>query len=172
MDSSVHLCNTLGTSKAEVENDFYPDHTFSAASTDTDGSLDDAPHTFFDLEPIPQGGERNGGGGTNAKGKGSPGWSASAAQLGWWMGMPAAGGGTVSHFPLFFLLMIAYPTRTPRKSFGGINPYRGGAMAGSGMLAGEIAVSSNLGKIGDWVRFLKFNITLRLTKLYYSPCGC
>ena len=45
-------------------------------------------------------------------------------------------------------------------------------MAGSGMLAGEIAVSSNLGKIGDWVRFLKFNITLRLTKLYYSPCGC
>ena len=144
-----------GTSKAEVEDDFFPDHTSSAASADADGSLDDAPHTSSDLEPLPEpepepepedegdgkpyslrqrkevnyaipppledlakppprhgGGRngRNGGGGANAKGKGKLGWSASGAELGRWMGMPAAGDDSVSLFrqlPIFFLLMIA-----------------------------------------------------------------
>jgi len=43
-----------GTSKAEVEDDFFPDHTSSGASADADGSPDDAPHTSSDLEPIPE----------------------------------------------------------------------------------------------------------------------
>jgi hypothetical protein len=145
-----------GTSKADVEDDFFPDHTSSAASADADGSLDDAPHTSSDLEPIPepepepepedegdgkpyslrqrkevnyaipppledlakppprQGGGRNGrngGGGVNAKGKGRLGWSASGAELGRWMGMPAAGDDSVSLFlPFPFILSSHDPT--------------------------------------------------------------
>ena len=43
LNSSVHLCHALGTSKAEVQGDFYPDHTCSRVF---DGSLNDAPHVF------------------------------------------------------------------------------------------------------------------------------
>jgi hypothetical protein len=219
-----------GASKAEVEDDFFPDHTSSAASADADGSLDDAPHTSSDLEPIPEpepepepedegdgkpyslrqrkdvnyaipppledlakppprhGGGRNGrnGGGANAKGKGRLGWSASGAELGRWMGMPAAGDDSVSLFlsPSDILLShdrppqdSDYPTRTPRKPFGGINPYGGSAMAGGGMLGGEIAAGgtpSNLGKIGDSGSFshIRYNSETDKVYYYYSPCGC
>ena len=51
-----------------------------------------------------------------------------------------------------------YPTRTPRKPFGGIAPYGAGAVAGGGMLGGDLAAGgtpSNLGKIGDSGSFLQ-----------------
>ncbi|KIM42662.1 hypothetical protein M413DRAFT_70190 [Hebeloma cylindrosporum] len=183
-----HQKRSAQRGESQVGNeDFQPDHTSSAGSADADGSLDDAPHTSSDLEPLPepepepepedegdgkpyslrqrkevnyaipppledlpkppprQGGGRNGrngGGGANSKGKGRLGWSASGAELGRWMGMPAAGDDSDSD----------YPTRTPRKGFGGIAPYGAGAMAGGGMLGGDLAAGgtpSNLGKIGD-----------------------
>ncbi|KDR74229.1 hypothetical protein GALMADRAFT_141305 [Galerina marginata CBS 339.88] len=47
---------------------------------------------------------------------------------------------------------LDYPTRTPRKPFGGIALFGAGAVAGGGMLSGDFAAGgtpSNLGKIGD-----------------------
>jgi len=92
--------------------------------------------------PPKQNGGRNGGksGGANGKGKGRGlGWSASGAELGRWMGMAADDSDS------------DYPTRTPRKPFGGIAPF-GGAMPAGGMMPGDLATAgtpSNLGKIGD-----------------------
>ena len=75
--------------------------------------------------------------------------------------MPAAGDNSISLFlSLPYILLFYtrppqhsdYPIRTPRKPFGGINPYEGGVMASGDMLGGEIAAAStpsNLGKIGD-----------------------
>lgn len=84
-------------------------------------------------------GNRNGGGrGGVGKGRKGPGWSASGAELGRWMGM----GGDDSDSD--------YPARTPRKQPFGMNPF--GAPAAGGMLAGDLAAAgtpSNLGKMGD-----------------------
>ena len=205
-----------GTTKAEVEDDFFPDHTSSAASADADGSLEDAPHTSSDLEPIPepepedegdgkpyslrqrkevnyaipppledlakppprQGGGRNGrngGGGANAKGKGRLGWSASGAELGRWMGMPAAGDDSVSFFLLlpFILLMIAHHRTLI------IQHERPESLSVGSTLTEEVlwlavvcwvvrllleAPLRIWEKLATQVRFLKFHITLRLTK--------
>ncbi|KAH9483269.1 putative AAA domain-containing protein C31G5.19 [Psilocybe cubensis] len=95
------------------------------------------------VKPPPrQGGGKNGrssGGG----GKGRPrlGWSASGKELTKWMDGPGRGDDSDSD----------YPTRTPRKPFGGIAPFGAGAVAGGGMI-GDLAAGgtpSNLGKIGD-----------------------
>ncbi|KDR71037.1 hypothetical protein GALMADRAFT_75355 [Galerina marginata CBS 339.88] len=93
--------------------------------------------------PPRQGGAKNGGrngGGGGGKGKPRLGWSASGKELGKWMGMPGDDSDS------------DYPTRTPRKPFGGIAPFGAGAVAGGGMLSGDLAAGgtpSNLGKIGD-----------------------
>ncbi|KAF8972102.1 hypothetical protein BDZ97DRAFT_1752715 [Flammula alnicola] len=93
--------------------------------------------------PPRQAGGRNAGktGGGGGKGKGRLGWSASGTELGRWMGMPPADDSDSD-----------YPTRTPRKPFGGIAPFGAGAVPAGGMLPGDLAAGgtpSNLGKIGD-----------------------
>jgi hypothetical protein len=104
----------LGTSKAEVEDDFYPDHIPGPELEDEgNGNLysikqiNYASPLLEDLAkpPLRQGGGRNGCGGANAKRKGRLGWSASDAELGRGVGMPAAGDDSVSLFlPLPFIL--------------------------------------------------------------------
>lgn len=104
-------------------------------------------------------GGRNGGSRPNARR--GPGWSATGAELGKWMGMP--GDDSVSVFVALFS-PLTYPakdsdynTRTPRKPFGGV--FAGGAaVAGGagGMLPGDMATAgtpSNMGKIGDACMF-------------------
>lgn len=88
---------------------------------------------------------RNGGWG----GRKPPGWSATGAELGRWMGM----GGDDSDSD--------HPTRTPRKPFGGIGgaanlsgAFAGGAGSGGGGLfptdlAAAAGTPSNFGKVGD-----------------------
>ncbi|KAF9257713.1 AAA-domain-containing protein [Marasmius fiardii PR-910] len=88
----------------------------------------------------PAGSRRGGLGTRRAKG---PGWSASGAELGRWMGLPGAGDDSDSDVP----------TRTPRKPFGGLGAFGGGvAGGGGGLLAGDLAAAgtpSNLGRVGD-----------------------
>ncbi|KAJ3509073.1 hypothetical protein NLJ89_g5414 [Agrocybe chaxingu] len=100
------------------------------------------PPPLEELPPPPKNGGRSngrnarGGGPGKSKGRGL-GWSASGAELGRWMGM---GDDSDSD----------YPTRTPRKGFGGMNPF--GAVPAGGMMPGDLAAAgtpSNLGKIGD-----------------------
>ncbi|KAF9477179.1 AAA-domain-containing protein [Pholiota conissans] len=169
----------------KVDEDYqHNEHTSSGASADADGSIDDAPQSSdLELEPEPepepepedendgkpyalrqrkeinyaipppieemarppprQGKEKAAGGGGRAKGR--LGWSASGTELGRWMGMAPPADDSDSD----------YPTRTPRKPFGGIAPFGTGAMAGGGgLLGGDLAAGgtpSNLGKIGDAV---------------------
>ncbi|ESK87512.1 aaa family atpase [Moniliophthora roreri MCA 2997] len=70
-----------------------------------------------------------------------PGWSASGAELGRWMGLPGDDSDS-DHI-----------TRTPRKNFGGLGAFGGGvAGGGGGLLAGDLAAAgtpSNLGRVGD-----------------------
>ncbi|KAF9568757.1 AAA-domain-containing protein [Agrocybe pediades] len=79
--------------------------------------------------------------GSNAgRGKSRLGWSATGKELGRWMGMPQDDSDS------------DVPTRTPRKPFGAIGGFGAGAVAGGGMLNGDLAAGgtpSNLGKIGD-----------------------
>ncbi|KAF8632421.1 hypothetical protein AX17_004862 [Amanita inopinata Kibby_2008] len=90
--------------------------------------------------PKPAGG-RSGKGGWHVgqnKRRG-PGWSATGAELGRWMGM----GGDDSDSD--------HGARTPRKPFGNIAPL-GSGMATGGLMPGDLAASgtpSNLGKIGE-----------------------
>ncbi|KAJ3781865.1 ATPase with bromodomain-containing protein [Lentinula aff. detonsa] len=88
------------------------------------------------------GGRGPGGGYHGGRRKGGLGWSASGAELGKWMGLPADDSDSDA------------PTRTPRKPFGGIGMAPGfeGAAAGSGLLSGDLAAAgtpSNLGKVDD-----------------------
>ena len=121
------------------------------------------PPPLEDLPPPPQGTKRpphgrsgrSGHGGGGASKKKGLGWSATGAELGRWMGMPADDSVCVSLFNALsiepiFLQDSDYPTRTPRKPFG-LNPFGAGAVAAGGMLPGELAAGtpSNLGKIGD-----------------------
>ncbi|KAF7969130.1 hypothetical protein HWV62_28250 [Athelia sp. TMB] len=95
--------------------------------------------------PKPSGSRgRNAGGksgGARPNGKRGPGWSATGAELGKWMGMPGDDSDS------------DYNTRTPRKTFAGA--FAGGAAAAGGaggMLSGDLAAAgtpSNMGKIGD-----------------------
>ena len=89
----------------------------------------------------------------NAGGKGRLRWNASGTQLSQWIGMSATGDGSISFFlPHPFILPSHdqppqdsdYPTRMPQKFFDRINPYRGAAIASSGMLGSEIAVGGTL----------------------------
>ncbi|KAF8882024.1 hypothetical protein CPB84DRAFT_1686882 [Gymnopilus junonius] len=85
-------------------------------------------------------GRTGGGGGGGGKGKSRLGWSASGKELGKWMGMPADDSDS------------DYPTRTPRKPYGGIGSFGGGAIPAGGMMPGDLTTAgtpSNLGKIGD-----------------------
>ncbi|PFH47155.1 hypothetical protein AMATHDRAFT_77336 [Amanita thiersii Skay4041] len=89
--------------------------------------------------PPKQNGNRHGGSGWRAPKRRGPGWSASGAELGRWMGM----GGDDSDSD--------HATRTPRKPFGGIAPL-GSGMAAGGLMPGDLATSgtpSNLGRIGE-----------------------
>ncbi|KAF9449012.1 AAA-domain-containing protein [Macrolepiota fuliginosa MF-IS2] len=90
--------------------------------------------------PVPKtNGNRNAAGRSAlAKGRRGPGWSASGAELGRWMGM----GGDDSDSD--------YPTRTPRKQPFGVNPF-GAPVAAGGMLPGDLTAGtpSNLGRVGD-----------------------
>jgi hypothetical protein len=134
------LCNALGTSNTKVEDDFYPDHTFSAAFADADGSLDDAPHTCSDLEPIP---ERESEPEQEDEGDGK---SYSLKEVIYAIPPslenlakppPRQGGGEETAEIAAEVQDCDYSTRMPRKSLGRI--YGVGAMAGGGMLGGEIA---------------------------------
>ncbi|KAG7096390.1 hypothetical protein E1B28_003833 [Marasmius oreades] len=86
------------------------------------------------------GGRRGGPAARRAKG---PGWSATGAELGRWMGLPGAGDDSDSDIP----------NRTPRKPYGGLGAFGGGvAGGGGGLLAGDLAAAgtpSNLGRVGD-----------------------
>ncbi|KII83379.1 hypothetical protein PLICRDRAFT_148152 [Plicaturopsis crispa FD-325 SS-3] len=111
------------------------------------------PPPLEDMRPPPKprsGGGRAGGGGHGGGrngGRKGPGWSATGAELGRWMGM--AGDDSDSD----------YNTRTPRKPFGaGAGGVFGGgaAVAGGGaggMMPSDLAAAagtpSNLGKVGD-----------------------
>ncbi|KAG1833621.1 hypothetical protein F4604DRAFT_2017812 [Suillus subluteus] len=84
------------------------------------------------------------GGGNRKRG---PGWSASGAELSRWMGMAPADDSDSD-----------FPTRTPRKPFGGAGVFGAGgpiSAGGAGLLPGDLAAAaaagtpSNLGKIGD-----------------------
>ncbi|KAF5392492.1 hypothetical protein D9757_002326 [Collybiopsis confluens] len=81
-----------------------------------------------------------GGGGYHGRRKGL-GWSASGAELGRWMGLPAADDSDSD-----------VPSRTPRKPYG-LGAFEGAvASGGGGLLPGDLAAAgtpSNLGKIGD-----------------------
>lgn len=90
-------------------------------------------------KPRPAGGR---GGGNRRRG---PGWSASGAELSRWMGMAPADDSDSD-----------FPTRTPRKPFGGAGVFGAGgpvSAGGAGLLPGDLAAAagtpSNLGKIGD-----------------------
>ncbi|THU83079.1 AAA-domain-containing protein [Dendrothele bispora CBS 962.96] len=96
--------------------------------------------------PRPPPPKRGGGGGGGRSGwnkKRGPGWSASGAELGKWMGLPADDSDS------------DVPTRTPRKTpFGGLGGVFGGSIAGGGggLLGGDLAAAgtpSNLGKVSD-----------------------
>ncbi|KAH7875834.1 uncharacterized protein C8R40DRAFT_1017998, partial [Lentinula edodes] len=75
--------------------------------------------------------------------KGGLGWSASGAELGKWMGLPADDSDS------------DVPTRTPRKPFGGVGMtggFEGAVAGGGGLLSGDLAAAgtpSNLGKVDD-----------------------
>ena len=116
------------------------------------------------MKPVAKGGAsrsaRNGGGGGRNGGarpgaRRGPGWSATGAELGRWMGMP--GDDSVSVLVVVALYSDSCLTRTRTTipiPFGGI--YGGAAFAGGagGMLPGDLAAAavgtrSNLGKIGD-----------------------
>ena len=87
----------------------------------------------------------------NAKGKGRLGWSASGAELGRWMGMPANGEDSISLFlPLLFILFFFHNCS---QDSGYPNP-------------------SNPGKIGDSGPFPQIRYHSETDKLYYRPCGC
>ncbi|KAJ4464470.1 hypothetical protein J3R30DRAFT_3319302 [Lentinula aciculospora] len=75
--------------------------------------------------------------------KGGLGWSASGAELGKWMGLPADDSDS------------DVPTRTPRKPFGGMGMaggFEGAVAGGGGLISGDLAAAgtpSNLGKVDD-----------------------
>ncbi|KAJ3850123.1 AAA-domain-containing protein [Lentinula lateritia] len=89
------------------------------------------------------GGRGVGGGYHGGRRKGGLGWSASGAELGKWMGLPADDSDS------------DVPTRTPRKPFGGMGMtggFEGAVSGGGGLLSGDLAAAgtpSNLGKIDD-----------------------
>ncbi|KAJ3919367.1 AAA-domain-containing protein [Lentinula edodes] len=89
------------------------------------------------------GGRGVGGGYHGGRRKGGLGWSASGAELGKWMGLPADDSDS------------DVPTRTPRKPFGGVGMtggFEGAVAGGGGLLSGDLAAAgtpSNLGKVDD-----------------------
>lgn len=97
--------------------------------------------------PKPSGRHANRGGPKKGRGLG---WSASGAELGRWMGIPANDSDSDN------------PSRSPRKTFGGMNPF-GGAVAAGGVLPNALAAAgtpSNLGKIGDSGMYASYRPTI------------
>lgn len=97
------------------------------------------------LEEMKQAKPRQAGGRGGGNRKRGPGWSASGAELSRWMGMAPADDSDSD-----------FPTRTPRKPFGGAGVFGAGgpiSAGGAGLLPGDLAAAagtpSNLGKIGD-----------------------
>ncbi|KAG1740223.1 AAA-domain-containing protein [Suillus paluster] len=98
------------------------------------------------LEDMKQAKPRPPAGRSGANRRRGPGWSASGAELSRWMGMAPADDSDSD-----------FPTRTPRKPFGGAGVFGAGgpvSAGGAGLLPGDLAAAaagtpSNLGKIGD-----------------------
>ncbi|KAG1724920.1 AAA-domain-containing protein [Suillus lakei] len=97
------------------------------------------------LEEMKQAKSRPAGGRGGGNRRRGPGWSASGAELSRWMGMAPADDSDSD-----------FPTRTPRKPFGGAGVFGAGgpvSAGGAGLLPGDLAAAagtpSNLGKIGD-----------------------
>ena len=124
-------------------------------------------------KPSGRGGGRNGQGGHGANRPKGLGWSATGAELGCWMGLPAEDSvSLLLSFANVFKTHVPiqdsdHGMRTPRKPYtsaaGGMY---GGAGLGGGMMAGDLAAAagtpSNLGKIGDAGEFLSI-------RRYHSP---
>ncbi|EKM75062.1 hypothetical protein AGABI1DRAFT_132600 [Agaricus bisporus var. burnettii JB137-S8] len=149
-DGSVDLNeDAMGTSDLEVTHEPEPE-----PETEVDEDNDGKPYSLRQrqkinyaipppLEEMPRPQpkptiNRNGGRGGPGKGRRGPGWSATGAELGRWMGM----GGDDSDSD--------HPTRTPRKQPFGMDPFGAGVPAG-GMLPGDLAAGtpSNLGRMGE-----------------------
>ena len=96
-------------------------------------------------------GNRPGGG---KKGKGL-GWSASGAELGRWMGMPADDSDSDYN-----------PTRTPGRSMGGLGAFGGAVPSGGAGMMGDLVAGtpSNLGKIGDAGKHFVLSFVFLLTQ--------
>ncbi|OJA13163.1 hypothetical protein AZE42_06216 [Rhizopogon vesiculosus] len=99
------------------------------------------PPALEEMKPVKSRPNGARGGGNKRRG---PGWSASGAELSRWMGIPPADDSDSD-----------FPTRTPRKPFGGAVFGAAGAVSagGAGLLPGDLAAAagtpSNLGKVGD-----------------------